>query len=83
LTVVRFGSFRGDADSGDGALECVEVALDSPATRAERRRRGEATVVQLGKTVAFMEGELRDEAGCLLATATANARLVETGKAIG
>lgn len=44
---------------------------------------GEATVVQLGKTVAFMEGRLTDETGRLLATATANARLVETGRAIG
>jgi uncharacterized protein (TIGR00369 family) len=43
---------------------------------------GEATVVQLGKTVAFIEGKLMDETGCLLATATANARLVEAGKAI-
>ncbi len=39
LTVVGFGSFRGDADSGDGALECVEVALDALVLRAERRRR--------------------------------------------
>ena len=44
---------------------------------------GEATVVQLGKTVAFMEGRLTDATGRLLATATANARLVETGRAIG
>ena len=44
---------------------------------------GEATVAQLGKTVAFMEGKLIDEVGRLLATASANARLVETGKALG
>jgi uncharacterized protein (TIGR00369 family) len=44
---------------------------------------GEASVVQLGKTVAFMEGKLMDEAGCLLATATANARLVETARLSG
>ena len=44
---------------------------------------GEASVVQLGKTVAFIEGRLMDETGRLLATATATARLVETGKAIG
>ena len=43
--MVRFGSFRGDADSGDGALGCVEVALDAlvlarrtpPASRLPRR----------------------------------------------
>jgi uncharacterized protein (TIGR00369 family) len=43
----------------------------------------EATVVLLGKTVAFTEGKLMNEAGRLLATATANARLVETGRALG
>ena len=44
---------------------------------------GKATVVQLGKTVAFIEGRLMDETGRLLATATANARLVEADRAIG
>jgi uncharacterized protein (TIGR00369 family) len=44
---------------------------------------GEATVVQLGKTIAFTNGKLMNKAGRLLATATASARLVETGKAIG
>jgi len=43
---------------------------------------GEAEVVQLGKTVAFVAGKLMAEDGTLLATATANARLVETTKAI-
>ena len=44
---------------------------------------GEATVVQLGRTIVFTSGKLMNEAGRLLATATASARLVETGKAIG
>ena len=43
---------------------------------------GEATVTQLGRTVAFVEGRLTSEDGTLLATATASARLVETAKAI-
>ena len=43
---------------------------------------GEATVTQLGKTVAFIEGRLTAKDGTLLATATTNARLVEAGKAI-
>ena len=43
---------------------------------------GEAEVVQLGKTVAFVAGKLTAEDGTLLATATANARLIETTKAI-
>jgi acyl-coenzyme A thioesterase PaaI-like protein len=44
---------------------------------------GEATLILLGKTVAFIEGKLMDETGRLLAAATANARLVEADRAIG
>jgi uncharacterized protein (TIGR00369 family) len=43
---------------------------------------GEATVTQLGKTVAFVEGKLMTEGGMMLATATTSARLIETAKAI-
>ena len=43
---------------------------------------GEASVTQLGRTVAFVEGRLTAEDGAALATATASARLVETRKAI-
>jgi uncharacterized protein (TIGR00369 family) len=43
---------------------------------------GEATVTQLGKTVAFVEGRLLGGDGSLLATATTSTRLVETAKAI-
>jgi uncharacterized protein (TIGR00369 family) len=43
---------------------------------------GEATVTQLGRTIAFVEGRLMAEDGTLLATATTSARLVETVKAI-
>jgi uncharacterized protein (TIGR00369 family) len=43
---------------------------------------GEATVTQLGKTIAFVEGRLMAEDGAVLATATTSARLVETAKAI-
>jgi uncharacterized protein (TIGR00369 family) len=43
---------------------------------------GEATVTQLGKTVAFVEGKLMAADGSVLATASTSARLVETAKAI-
>jgi uncharacterized protein (TIGR00369 family) len=43
---------------------------------------GEATVTQLGRTIAFVEGRLTDKDGTLLATATTSARLVEAAKAI-
>jgi acyl-coenzyme A thioesterase PaaI-like protein len=42
----------------------------------------EAKVVQMGKTVVFVEGKQMDEAGTLVATATSTSRLVETAKAI-
>ena len=42
----------------------------------------EAKVVQMGKTVVFVEGRLMDDAGTLVATATSNSRLVESAKAI-
>lgn len=43
---------------------------------------GEATVTQLGKTIAFVAGRLTTEDGTVLATATSSARLVDTAKAI-
>lgn len=43
---------------------------------------GEASVTQLGKTVAFVEGRLMAADGTVLATATTSARLVETVKAV-
>ncbi len=43
---------------------------------------GEATVTQLGKTIAFVEGKLTAEDGTLVATATAVERLLDASKAI-
>jgi uncharacterized protein (TIGR00369 family) len=43
---------------------------------------GEANVVQLGKTIAFVEGRLLAADGAVLATATASARLIEAAKAL-
>jgi uncharacterized protein (TIGR00369 family) len=44
---------------------------------------GEGQVVQLGKTIAFLEGRLMDADDRLLARATASARLVSAGRALG
>ena len=41
---------------------------------------GEGTVIQLGRTIGYLQGELRDEAGTLIARATSTARLVDTGR---
>ena len=43
---------------------------------------GEARVTQLGRTIAFMEGRLNRADGVLIATATANARLLESARAL-
>jgi uncharacterized protein (TIGR00369 family) len=42
----------------------------------------EAKVVQMGKTVVFVDAKLMDSEGTLVATATSTSRLVETAKAI-
>lgn len=43
---------------------------------------GEAQVIQMGKTIAFLEGKLMDEQGTLLAKATASVRVVPSDKAL-
>ena len=42
----------------------------------------EAQVIQLGKSVAFMEGKLMAHGGAVLATASTTARLVEAARAL-
>ena len=44
---------------------------------------GKGRVVSLGKSIAFLEGELFDETGVLVARATATARVMDAAKAIG
>ena len=39
---------------------------------------GEGRVIQLGKTIGYLQGELHDETGTLIARATSTARLVPT-----
>jgi uncharacterized protein (TIGR00369 family) len=41
---------------------------------------GEARVVQIGRTIAFVEAKLMDAEGTLVATATTSARVIETTK---
>ena len=68
----------------DGRLYTATISLTVNFLAPARPGRiiGEAEVVQLGKTIAFVAGKLTAEDGTLLATATANARLIETAKAI-
>ena len=44
---------------------------------------GEGTVLQLGSTIAFLEGRLLDASGAVLTRATACARLLRTERALG
>ena len=56
----------------------MNVTFLAPARQG--RFFGEGQVVQLGKTIAFLEGRLRDANGRLIATATSSARLVPVEK---
>ncbi len=64
----------------DGAFYCATIDLHVQFLAPARPGRliGEGRLVQLGKTVAFLEGELRDESGVVVARATASARVVPT-----
>jgi uncharacterized protein (TIGR00369 family) len=42
----------------------------------------EAQVIQIGKSIAFMEGKLMDQDGTVLATTSTTARLVEAARAL-
>ena len=69
----------------DGKLYTATITLNVNFLAPARPGKiiGEATVTQLGKTVAFVEGRLVSEDGAVLATATTSARLVETAKLSG
>jgi uncharacterized protein (TIGR00369 family) len=58
----------------------MNVSFLAPARPG--RLYGEGAVVQLGKTIAFLEGRLFDPDGQLLARATSTARLLPTERAI-
>lgn len=62
----------------DGAAYCATIDLNVQFLAPARPGRliGEGRLVQLGKTVAFLEGELRDGSGMVVGRATASARVV-------
>ena len=68
-----------DDTLGPAVLVKSDGAWFAPPARPGRLS-GVGKVVQLGRTVAFLEARLTDAAGTLVATATASARLVATGK---
>jgi uncharacterized protein (TIGR00369 family) len=68
----------------DGALYTASIDINVSFLKPARVGPlfGEGQVVQLGKTVAFIEARLMDESGALIARATSSARLVATNKAL-
>jgi uncharacterized protein (TIGR00369 family) len=68
--------------STGGRLYTVTIGMNLSFLAPARpgRLTGEGRILQLGRTVAFMEGALSDAAGSVLARATAHARLVETAR---
>ncbi|WP_300304400.1 PaaI family thioesterase [Ferrovibrio sp.] len=69
----------------DGAQYCstIDLAISFLNPAKPGLLIGEASVVQSGRTIAFLEGQLSDSEGRLLCRATASARLVPAGQALG
>lgn len=68
----------------DGALYTATIDMNVSYLKPAKvgALTGEGQVVQLGKTVAFIEARLLDAEGDLVARATSSARLVATEKAL-
>ncbi len=68
----------------NGALytATIEMSLRFLAPARPGPLFGEATVLQLGSTIAFLEGKLLDAAGTLLTRASATARLLPAERAL-
>lgn len=64
----------------DGAFYCatIDLSVRFLAPAKPGRLIGEGRIAQFGKTIAFLEGELRNGGGRIVATATASARVVPT-----
>jgi uncharacterized protein (TIGR00369 family) len=68
----------------DGALytATIDLQVSFLAPAKTGLLTAEATVVQIGKTIGFIEGKLTDADGVVVAKATASARLIPTAKAV-
>lgn len=63
---------------GKSYCATVDLNVQFLAPALPGRLVGEGRLIQLGRTIAFLEGELRDETGTIVARATASARVVPT-----
>jgi uncharacterized protein (TIGR00369 family) len=71
--------------ASDGALytSSIDMTVSFLAPARAGPLVGEGQVVQMGKTIAFLEARLTTPEGELVARATSSARLVATAKAVG
>lgn len=69
---------------GQGAIftPTIDMHVTFLAPAKPGRLTGEGRVVQMGKTIAFMEATLTDEAGVVVAKATCSARVVPAARAL-
>ncbi|MBI1405974.1 MAG: hotdog fold thioesterase [Caulobacter sp.] len=70
---------------GEGRMftPTIDMTVSFLAPAKVGRLVGEGQVVQLGKSIGFLEGKLWDADGALVARSTATCRLVESGKMLG
>ncbi len=61
----------------------IDMAVSFMAPARPGRFVGEGQVVQIGKSIGFLEGKLWDADGVMVAKATATCRVVESGKMLG
>jgi uncharacterized protein (TIGR00369 family) len=61
----------------------IDMNVSFLAPAKSRRFFGEGRVVQLGKTVAFVEAQLSDDAGTIVARATSSVRLIPIERLAG
>ena len=68
------------ASGGELYTATIDLNVSFLAPARPGRLTGEGQIVQLGKTIAFLEARLTDAEGTLVAKATSTARLVPTAR---
>ena len=66
----------GSASHGQFSVVILELKVTVASTAGPGQVVAEAWVLSMGRTIAFLEGQLSDPAGKLLATSSSTAKLV-------
>ena len=66
--------------NGEGFPVTINMNTSFMASTKPGHHIGEGQVLQLGKTIAFLQGELKDAGGCTVARSTCSARIVRLGR---